>query len=172
VYVYKYVGKEGDCDANSLNYVPALVVFPLGPIVVLCLVKEQKDGRKEKNGQETTHHQVEDYRPTYLVAQRDLKEDVHNVCYQRNRDNKASNYKVDPRNAQLFGLELRLYHFHPVHVVMLLKVDKVVETEPLEDLDADRQVLDDRLRSQDELCPAVLYPALIGHIVYHFHHQV
>lgn len=55
---------------------------------------------------------------------------------------------------------------------MLLKVDKVVETEPLEDLDADRQVLDDRLQSQDELGPALLYPALIGHIVYHFHHKV
>lgn len=87
MYVDKDVGEEGDCDANSLNYVPALVVFPLGPIVVLCLVKEQQDGSKEKSGQETAHHQVEDYRPKYLVAQRDLKEDVHYVCYQSNRDN-------------------------------------------------------------------------------------
>lgn len=127
------------------------MVLPFGPVVVLCLVEKKNDGSNQKSGQDTGHHYVEYYWLKYFVAQKVINEDVQKAHHQCNCEYRAINNEVDYSNALFFGLELGLYHFYPVHVVMLLKVDEVVKTEPLKDLDADRQVLDDHLQSQKEI---------------------
>jgi hypothetical protein len=153
------VGEEGNCDTNCLDSVPVFVIVPLRPLVLPGVIEVEEDRDQEKSQHNAAHHEVEDDRHIDILVGR-TKPDVEDASQKGYNDDESCQPKINARKARLPYLEVRQHHCYPVHVEMLLEVNEVVETEPLEDLDADRQVLDDRLRSQDELRPCLIKPAL------------